>query len=141
MKSIPHNINVINKRFITDKKYRVHETQQDPIDEYNNLLKEATSIYTGKQINNRRLSGFSKAISPNEPNFHPSMNEHVQDVPKLNTNSHLLMKASNQQHSTQNLMHAPVEPQLHCVQFHSPMKSNTPERGVHLPSQLRKTIS
>ena len=112
-KSVPNNINVINDRFIRDRKYRMNEAQQDPIDDFTQSLREATSSYKSKRNSNRRVSGFSKAISPNEPNFHPSMNEHVQGIPQLNTNSHLLMKAANQQHSTQNQMRAPVEPQLH----------------------------
>ena len=66
----------------------------------------------------------SKAISPNEPYFHPLLNEHAQWIPPLNTDTHLLMKASIQQHVTQNLLQAQVEPQLQRVQFHSPLKSN-----------------
>ena len=48
IKSITYNINVKNKKCITDGIYRIHKPQQDPIDEYNNSLKEATSTYTGK---------------------------------------------------------------------------------------------
>ena len=93
-KSIPHNINVINEKFIIDRKYRIHETQRDPIDEFNHSLKEATSTYKSKRNTNRRISGFSKAISPNEPNFHPYMNEHVQGIPQLNTNSYFSINAN-----------------------------------------------
>ena len=87
-KSVPVNINVIENKFITDRKYRT-----DPIDEFNYSLKEATSIYKHKRNPDRKISGFSKAISPNEPNFHPSMNQHVQGIPQLNTNPHLILKA------------------------------------------------
>ena len=85
-KSVPNNIDVINDRFITDRKYRINEAQRYPIDEFNQSLREATSTYKSKRNSNRRMSGFSKAISSNEPNFHPSMNEHVQGIPQLNTN-------------------------------------------------------
>ena len=44
----------------------------------------------------------------------------------MNTDTHLLMKASAQQNASQNFLHAPVEPQLHCVQFNSSMKQNIP---------------
>ena len=112
-KSIPHNINIINDKFITERKYRMNEHPQDPIDEYNNSLNLAVSLHSGKCNNNRKLSEFSKVILTNEPQFHPSLNEHVQRIPQMNTNTHLLMKAAAQQHATQNLLNAPVEPQLH----------------------------
>ena len=114
-KLIQHNINVINDKFVTERKYRINEHPQDPIDEYNNSLNLAVSSHSAKGDNNRRLSGFSKAISPNEPEFHPSLNEHVQGIPPINTDTHLLMKVATQQHATQNLLYTPVEPQLHWV--------------------------
>ena len=93
----------------------MNKPSQDPIDEYNNSLKLAVSSHSGKCDKNRRLSGFSKAISPNESHFHPSLNEHVQGVPPLNPDTHFLMKASTQQHVIKNILQAPVEPQLHQV--------------------------
>ena len=134
-KSIPHNINVINDKFITGRKYRTNDFPQDTVDEYNNFLHKAINSHSGKRDTNRRLSGFSKAISPNEPEFHPTMNEHVQGIPQMNTNTQLMLKAAAQQHVTQNILNASVEPQLHKVQFTSPMKSNTPVHPPYIPKQ------
>ena len=80
-KSIPHNINVINEKFVTERKYRTSDFPQDTIDEYTNSIRKAVNTHSNKRDTNRRLSGFSKAISPNEPAFHPTMNEHVQGIP------------------------------------------------------------
>ena len=95
-KYIPHNINVINENFVTDRKYRINEHCQDSDDDYTNSLNLAVRSHTGRCDNNRRLSGFSKEISPNEPEFHPSLNEHVEGIPQMNTNTHLFMKAAAQ---------------------------------------------
>ena len=130
-KSIPHNINVINEKFVTERKYRTSDFPQDTIDEYTNSIRKAVTTHSNKRDTNRRLSGFSKAISPNEPAFHPTMNEHVQGIPQMKTNTQLMLKAAAQQHETQNILDAPVEPQLHKVQFISPMKPHTP---VYHPS-------
>ena len=134
-KSIPHNINVINDKFITGWKYRTNDFPQDTVDEYNNSLHKAINSHSGKCDTNRRLSGFSKAISPNEPEFHPTMNEHVQGIPQMNTNTQLMLKAAAQQHVIQNILNASVEPQLHKVQFTSPMISNTPVHPPYIPKQ------
>ena len=40
-KSIPHNINVINDKFVTGRKYRINDHPQDTVDEYNNSLHKA----------------------------------------------------------------------------------------------------
>ena len=51
-KSIPHNINVINDKFVTGRKYRINKHPQDPVDEYNNSLHLAINSHSGKRDTN-----------------------------------------------------------------------------------------
>ena len=67
-KSVPVNINVIDNKYITGRKYRTSENQQQ--------LTQAQTQFR-KDVRKPR---FSVAVSPKDPNYHPDINMNVPGV-------------------------------------------------------------
>ena len=76
IESIPHNINIMNNdQYVTGRQHRNSELPQNLVQEYTNSLQKAF------RRQSRRKSGFARAKSPYEMDFHPQQNENVKGTP------------------------------------------------------------
>ena len=121
IRSIPISIDTSERKhnlFVTNRKSK----NILPTFDTEKTLKKASKSSKKALINGRRSSGFSKAKSPLDTDYHPDWNLNVQGQ-QVNLDKQQTFMAGIVQHGTQNRQGAQVHPRFSRVKFHSPQQS------------------